>query len=181
MRHRIQDKKFNRDANQRKALFMGLLRNLAEQGSIVTTMARAKAVKRLADRMITTAKGNDLAARRTLHMFFGKRDVVNKLVDVIAPAMTDRTSGFVRVIDMGSRRGDNTPMARLEFTTQAGVRGSFKSEKPKTEKVKAVRVAKAAATKNEVVAEKKVEAEIKETKVAKAAEPKKKAKKEVAQ
>ncbi len=126
MRHRIQDKKFNRNTDQRKALFMGLLRNLTEQGSIVTTKARAKAVKRLADRMVSTAQGNDLAARRKLHMFFGKRDVVNKLVDVVAPAMTDRNSGFVRITDLGSRRGDNTPMVRLEFTTQAGERGLLK-------------------------------------------------------
>ncbi len=129
MRHRIQDKKFNRDANQRKALFMGLLRNLTEQGSIVTTMARAKAVKRLADRMVSTAQGNDLAARRKLHMFFGKRDVVNKLVDVVAPAMTDRKSGFVRITDLGSRRGDNTPMVRLEFVNQAGTRGQLTKDK----------------------------------------------------
>jgi len=131
MRHRIQDKKFNRDANQRKALFMGLLRNLTEQGSIVTTMARAKAVKRLADRMVTTASENDLAARRKLHMFFGKRDVSNKLVDVIAPAMSDRNSGFVRVTAMGNRRGDNTPMATLEFVTQAGTRGQLTKDKVK--------------------------------------------------
>lgn len=134
MRHRIQDKKFNRNTDQRKALFMGLLRNLTVHGSIVTTMPRAKAVKRLADRMVSTAAEKDLAARRKLHGFFGKRDIVNKLVDVVAPAMADRKSGFVRITDLGSRRGDNTPMVRLEFVTQAGVKGELSKKAVKAEK-----------------------------------------------
>ncbi len=146
MRHRIQDKKFNRDSNQRKALFMGLLRNLTVQGSIVTTMARAKAVKRLADRMVTTASANDVAARRKLHHTFGKRDVVNKLVDVVAPAMSDRKSGFVRVTAMGNRRGDNTPMATLEFVNQAGIRGQLTKTKEATPKVKSEKKALPAKT-----------------------------------
>ncbi|CAN5299013.1 hypothetical protein BH10PAT2_BH10PAT2_1220 [soil metagenome] len=163
MRHRIQDKKFNRDSNQRKALFMGLLRNLTVQGSIVTTMARAKAVKRLADRMVTTASGNDLASRRKLHKFFGKRDVVNKLVDVVAPAMVDRKSGFVRVTAMGNRRGDNTPMATLEFVTQAGTRGQLTKDRTAVKTVAADKV-KALPAKTE-----KIEAKEPKVKVAKPA------------
>jgi large subunit ribosomal protein L17 len=167
MRHRIQDKKFNRDSNHRKALFMGLLRNLTEQGSIVTTKARAKAVKRLADRMVHTAQGNDLASRRKLHMFFGKRDVANKLVDVVAPAMSDRNSGFVRITDLGSRRGDNTPMVRLEFTTQAGERGLLKKAVAKVKTAKAEKSVTPEITDAEVVTEEK------EAKPKAAAKPKK--------
>jgi large subunit ribosomal protein L17 len=108
MRHRVADKKFNRTSNERKALFSGLLRNLTEHGEIVTTLAKAKAVKRLADRMVSQAKANTVATRRLLHKRFGKRDVVSTLVEKVAPAMADRTSGFVSLTVIGPRRGDNT-------------------------------------------------------------------------
>lgn len=123
MRHRVADKKFNRDANQRKALFTGLLRNLTEHGEIVTTLAKAKAVKRLADRMVTQAKNNTVASRRVLHKRFGKRDVVSTLVERVAPAMADRNSGYVTLTTLGPRRGDNTPMAKLSFVKKAEVKG----------------------------------------------------------
>jgi large subunit ribosomal protein L17 len=123
MRHRVADKKFNRDSNARKALFTGLLRNLVERGSIVTTQARAKAIKPLADRMVSQAQESTLASRRLLHMTFGKRDVVNTLVDVIAPAMKARTSGFTRITMVGNRRGDNTPMVKIEFSDMPATLG----------------------------------------------------------
>ncbi len=130
MRHRIADKKFNRDANERKALFSGLLRNLAEHGEIVTTLAKAKAVKRLADRMVSQAKNKTVASRRRLHKSFGKRDIVSSLVERIAPAMADRTSGYVMVTPMGPRRGDNTQMAKIAFVKKAEGK-SLKNPHPK--------------------------------------------------
>lgn len=141
MRHRVADKKFNRDANERKALFSGLLRNLTEHGEIVTTLAKAKAVKRLADRMVSQAKTNTVASRRILHKRFGKRDVVSTLVERVAPAMADRTSGFVTVTALGPRRGDNTPMARLAFVKQTE-RKSLKNPQPKTTAPKAKKTVK---------------------------------------
>jgi large subunit ribosomal protein L17 len=115
MRHRVQDKKFNRNSNERKALLNGLLRALVERGSIETTLVKGKVLKRLADRVISRAKDDTLNSRRVLHRTFGKRDVVNTLVEVVAPAAAKRTSGFTRVIPMGKRRGDNTPMVRVEL------------------------------------------------------------------
>jgi large subunit ribosomal protein L17 len=144
MRHRVADKKFNRDANARKALFTGLLRNLVERGSIVTTQARAKAIKPLADRMVSQAQEGTLAARRTLHMTFGKRDVVNTLVEVIAPAMKARTSGFTRITVVGNRRGDNTPMAKIEFSDMPATLG-LRSSKEYPKKAKVAKAAKPAA------------------------------------
>jgi len=123
MRHRVADKKFNRDANHRKAMFTGLLRNLTEHGEIVTTLAKAKAMKRLADQMVTRAKKDTVASRRTLHKRFGKRDVVSSLVDRVAPAMADRTSGYVKITPMGPRRGDNTPMASIAFVKKSEQQG----------------------------------------------------------
>jgi large subunit ribosomal protein L17 len=138
MRHRVADKKFNRNANARKALFTGLLRNLAEHGSIVTTRARAKAIKPLVDRMVSQAQDSSLASRRLLHETFGKRDVVNTLVDVIAPKMKDRTSGFTRIIPFGNRRGDNTPMVKMEFSDKPE-NLSLSSGKEYPKKVKATK------------------------------------------
>jgi large subunit ribosomal protein L17 len=134
MRHRVQDKKFNRDSNARKALFTGLLRNLIEHGSIVTTHSRAKAVKGLIDRSVSQAKDNSLASRRLLHRTFGKRDVVNTLVDKVAPAHQDRTSGFTRIEALGPRRGDNTSMAKVSFVNQVEGIGTLKSGKTYEEK-----------------------------------------------
>ncbi len=142
MRHKIHDKKFNRDSNAREALFEGLLRNLTLHGEITTTLAKAKAIRGMADKLVTQAKDNSLASRRLLHQKFGKRDVANTLVDRIAPALTDRTSGYVRVVPLGNRRGDNTPMAKVSFVNKPAA-GGLKSGKKFNKPSKAEKVAKA--------------------------------------
>ena len=155
MRHRVQDKKFNRDANERKALISGMLRNLTEHGEITTTLARAKMIKRLADKLITQAKVDTIASRRLLHRTFGKRDVVNTLVERVAPALKDRNSGYTRIVPMGTRRGDNTEMVRLSWVNLSEKQG-LKSGKEYKEKA-VVKVAKVEA-KAEVKAEKSLKA-----------------------
>ena len=171
MRHRVQDKKFNRDANARKSLLTGLLRNLTEHGEITTTRVKGKEVKRLADKMMSTARGGSLESRRRLHRIFGKRDVVNTLVDRVAPAMTDRTSGFTRLETVGNRRGDNTAMVRLSWVNAPATVGSLKNAdkskwatKAEKKEAKPAKVAKPAvkqeapaAAKSKVVAKVKVE------------------------
>jgi large subunit ribosomal protein L17 len=142
MRHRVADKKFNRDANERKALLSGLLRALVERGTIVTTRARAKVLKRLADRVIGQAKDSSLASRRLLHTTFGKRDVVNTLVDVIAPAMKDRNSGYTTMSVIGSRRGDNTTMVKMALVNiPANLSLQSGKEYPKAKKIAAAKPA----------------------------------------
>jgi large subunit ribosomal protein L17 len=123
MRHRVDAKQFNRDANHRKALMMNLVRNLLENGFMVTTIAKAKITKRLADKYIHTAQTDSIASRRNLHRVFGKRDIVNTLVEKIAPAMKDRQSGFVTSSVVGPRRGDNTTMIRLELINKPATTG----------------------------------------------------------
>jgi large subunit ribosomal protein L17 len=147
MRHRVIDKKFNRDANQRKALLTGLLRALVEQGEIVTTRVKAKALRRLADRVVHRAQTDTLNSRRVLHRTFGKRDVVNTLVDRVAPLMNDRSSGFTTLTNMGNRRGDNTPMVKIAFIKQADQKGlkSGRTYEPKVAKGTKAAPAKAAA------------------------------------
>lgn len=115
MRHRVKAKHFNRDTKGRKALFKNLLSALFEHGAIETTEPKAKAIKRLADKVIGRAMPGTLNARRILERFFGSKQVVNRVVDAVAPAMKGRNSGFTRIIRLGNRRGDDAEMVKLEL------------------------------------------------------------------
>lgn len=127
MRHRVAKRHFNRDTNARKALLSGLLRNLVEQGEVVTTTSKAKEIKRLMDKIVGQAKNDTLVSRRNLHKIFGKRDVVNTLVDRIAPAMGDRISGFTTISGEGIRRGDSADLSRIKFVVEIDKVGTLKS------------------------------------------------------
>jgi len=119
MRHRLKGKKLNRSTKHRRALFKNLISALVEHGEIKTTLAKAKAVKGLVDKLITTAKKGTLHHRRQLASFFGKRQPANKLVEDIAPKLKSRTSGYTRIVRLGRRTGDNAMMAKLELVSQA--------------------------------------------------------------
>lgn len=123
MRHRVASKQLQRDTKHRSALIMNLMRQLIEHGSITTTSAKAKVVQPVADKLMTKAKKGDVAARRSLHSFFGKRDVVNTLVDKIAPVMSDRTSGFTRITEVGTRSGDSATLVTLAWVSQPATQG----------------------------------------------------------
>ncbi len=142
MRHQVKIKHFNRDTKARKALLRGLVRSFIEYGYITTTVAKAKEARRLSDRLISKARKGDLNTKRVLHRFFGKRDIVNTLVDKIAPMFPKRNSGFSRIIKLGKRRGDNTAMARLELVKQKPDH-TLKSGKKYPSKVKKAAVKKA--------------------------------------
>ncbi|NCO12043.1 MAG: 50S ribosomal protein L17 [Candidatus Pacebacteria bacterium CG_4_10_14_3_um_filter_34_15] len=175
MRHRVKIKHFNRDSKARKALFKGLVRSLVEHGSIVTTENKAKEIKRIADKIISKAKVDTLATRRLLHKFFGRRDVVNSLVDRIAPEFSDKNSGFTTIEDAGLRRGDNTKLSKLSLTKVPSRIGTLKAEKKPAEKVAKKPVAKKTVAKKAVA--KKTVAKKAPTK--KAVATKKKSKKEI--
>ncbi len=148
MRHRIKGKKLNRDTNHRKMLLRNLVRSLVEVGEITTTEAKAKETKRLADKYIGKAKADTVATRRVLHSFFGKRDVVNTLVERVAPLFGDRASGFTTLKKAGTRRGDNTGLVTLALVKKPEGVGTLK-------KVAAAVVAKKTATKVEKTVAKK--------------------------
>lgn len=157
MRHRVKAKHFNRDSNARKALFKSLLANLFEHGAIETTEEKAKQVKRLADKLIHRALPRTLHARRILERFFGSKRVVNQLVDGIAPNMTDRVTGFTRITRLGSRRGDDSTMVKIELVAPIADKAVVaKSEPVKEEKTEA-KAAKPAAKKAAKPAAKKAE------------------------
>lgn len=115
MKHRIKAKHFNRDAKSRKALLKNLLRDFFTHGYITTSEGRVKEIARLADKLISKAKAGTLTARRDLHEIFGRRDVVNALVDKIAPAFADKKSGFSTIEKIAARRGDGTILFKLSL------------------------------------------------------------------
>ncbi|MCC6711380.1 MAG: 50S ribosomal protein L17 [Candidatus Pacebacteria bacterium] len=129
MRHRQKTKQLGRDTKSRKALLRNLVRSLVEHGQVETTEAKAKEVKRWADKLIGKAQTDSLAVRRQLHTFFGKRDVVNTLVDKVAPAMKDRKSGFSKIEKIGNRRGDNSKVVMLSLVEKAAQKVGLKAPK----------------------------------------------------
>lgn len=118
MRHRVKGKALSRNTKQRQALFKGMLKSLFEEGAIETTEAKAKVIRRLADKVISKAKPGTLNARRTLEHFFGSKQIVNRIVDGVAPALKDRKSGFTTLTRLGRRRGDDSSMVKLELVSQ---------------------------------------------------------------
>ena len=106
-------------------MLTNLVRSLFEHGEIETTQAKAKEVKRWADKLIPFAQENSLSSKRKLHEFFGKRDVVNTAVKVIAPAVGDRKSGFTTIETIGTRRGDSALMSKLSLVNKPANLGSF--------------------------------------------------------
>jgi large subunit ribosomal protein L17 len=115
MRHKVDGRHFGRTANQRKALLRGLLASLIKYERIETTVAKAKAIKELADRLVTFGKKGDLHSRRIALSYLPDRELVRKLFTEIAPRFSDRNSGYVRVVRTGFRIKDSAPMAILEF------------------------------------------------------------------
>lgn len=114
-------RKLGRNMSQRKALLRDLVTDLIINGRIETTLYKAKELQRLADRMVTLGKAGDLAARRQaaemirFEMADENQYAIQKLFSEIAPKYMDRNGGYTRVLKTGPRRGDNSPMAIIEF------------------------------------------------------------------
>ena len=115
MRHRRAGKKLGRDSAHRKALYSGLAGALIEHGRIKTTEAKAKAVKPVAEQMITLGRRGDLAARRQALAFLRSQDVVHKLFAEVGPRFADRPGGYSRIVKIGPRPGDAADMVYLEL------------------------------------------------------------------
>ncbi len=108
-------RKLGRNTGHRKAMLRNLVTSLFRDNRIETTETRAKEVKSIAEKLITLAKRNDLAARRQCLEYIYEEEVVRKLFDSIAPKYADRAGGYTRTVKTGFRRGDAAPMAILEL------------------------------------------------------------------
>jgi large subunit ribosomal protein L17 len=130
MRHQKAGKKFNRDSKARAALLRSLAYALVREGHVVTTEPKAKTLRGLADRLMTTAKKGDLSARRNLQNFFGKRDAANTLIDRLAPLHQDRNSGYTTIQAVGVRAGDNAEMYEVRWMNMPSETGHLKNPTP---------------------------------------------------
>lgn len=114
-RHGYQGTKFHRERDQREALIKSLAEALIINGSIQTTLAKAKAVVPYVEKLITKAKKGDLHNRRQVIAALQTTDTAHLLVDAIAPKLSGRDSGHLRITRIENRRGDNAEMARVSF------------------------------------------------------------------
>jgi large subunit ribosomal protein L17 len=129
MRHRKNREILGRTSSHRKATLAALVNGLIEQKRIKTTLTKAKAARRLADRMVTLGKRSTLAARRRALSALQHKEHVSRLFDEIAPQCADRAGGYTRVVRLGRRKSDSSEMAILEWVDIAPPEKKPKSEK----------------------------------------------------
>jgi large subunit ribosomal protein L17 len=115
VRHQRKGKKLGRDSSHRKALYSNLAGALIEHGRIKTTEAKAKAVKPIAEKMITLGRRGDLAARRQALAYLRSQEVVHQLFAEVAPRFAERPGGYSRIVKIGPRYGDAAEMVYLEL------------------------------------------------------------------
>jgi large subunit ribosomal protein L17 len=115
VRHQRTGKKLGRDPAHRKALYANLAGALIEHGRIKTTVTKAKAVRPIAEQMITLGRRGDIHARRQAVAFLRSKDVVHKLFTEVGPSFATRPGGYTRIVRIGPRQGDASEMAYLEL------------------------------------------------------------------
>lgn len=115
MQHNRAGRKLRRTTSHRLAMFSNQLASLMTHERIETTLMKAKELRPLAEKLITTAKSDGLAARRRVQRWIPDRDTVKRVFETIAPRFVDRPGGYTRILRLGNRRGDNAEVAILEF------------------------------------------------------------------
>jgi large subunit ribosomal protein L17 len=115
MRHQKKTIKLGRTAEHRKALLANQVCSLIKHHRIRTTLAKAKATRPFAERMVTLAKDGSLHARRTALAFLRQKDAVTKLFEEVGPRAAERQGGYTRIVKLGFRRSDAAPVAILEW------------------------------------------------------------------
>ncbi len=151
MRHQKKTVKLGRTAEHRKALLANQVCSLIEHQRIKTTLAKAKAVRPLAEKMVTLGRKNSLHARRTALSVLRHKESVKKLFDQIAPRTAERNGGYTRIIRLGQRKSDSAPMAFIEWVDAAGADETSAAETGK--KAKAGKGKAAKPTKGEAAAD----------------------------
>ena len=138
MRHRVFGKKLGRDYDHRRALFKNLARGfLASKGRIRTTLAKAKAVQPLIERIISRAGRGDLASRRWLFRHFQDQHLVNEIVNSFGEHFKERKGGYTRIVKLKRRKGDDAVIVRLEVVEE--LKSKEKTAKARVKKKKEVK------------------------------------------
>ena len=115
MRHRKKGKILGREKAPRKALLRNLATSIIIYEKVKTTKAKAKAVKPIVEKLVTTAKKNDLNARRKLLETLYHKKAVKKALEILGPRYKERKGGYTRIINLGRRQGDNAEIVQIEF------------------------------------------------------------------
>ncbi len=121
MRHRRNTTKLKRNTAHRKSLLANLACSLIEHGRIKTTLGKAKALRPVAEKLVTQAKRNDLHSRRLAIAFLRQKGAVSKLFAEVAPLAADRPGGYCRITKLGQRMTDAAPMAIIEWVDQPAI------------------------------------------------------------
>ena len=130
MRHRVEGRKFGREMDARRLMMRNLVKSMIEHGQLKTTLPKAKEMREYVERIITYGKNDTVHSRRLAYSVLGDRTLVKKVFDEIAPAFEGRNGGYTRVLKAGFRKGDNAPMAIIQFVEESTI-------KPKKNAIKA--------------------------------------------
>ena len=133
MRHGFRGRRFNRTSEHRLAMFANMSAALIKHEQIVTTLAKAKDLRRVMDKYITLAKKGDLHSRRIAASRMGDEAMVKKLFDTLAPRYKNRSGGYTRVMKAGFRYGDAAPMAVIELVDRDTAAKGLDSGPPQNE------------------------------------------------
>ena len=115
MRHRVDRRRLGRYGSPRMAMLANMTSSLFLEGRITTTVTRAKELRRVAEKLITRAKGETLHDRRIVLSRLPHKPAVVKLFDELAPRYANRPGGYTRIVKLGYRKGDASPMAVIEL------------------------------------------------------------------
>jgi len=118
MRHNKSGRRLGRNSSHRNAMMRNMVTSLLEHERVTTTDARAKELRKVAERLITLGKRGDLHARRQASSVIRSKKVVAKLFDQVGPRFKDRPGGYTRIIKLGNRLGDNAPQSIIELVEE---------------------------------------------------------------
>jgi large subunit ribosomal protein L17 len=130
MRHKVRGRSFGRATGHRDAMLENLVKSLVQHERINTTLAKAKEIRSLAERVITFGKNGSVHHRRLAFKVLGDRTLVKKVFDELAPGYLNRKGGYLRVLKNGFRHGDCAPMAVIEFVEREQISASSENIKP---------------------------------------------------
>ena len=128
MRHRKANKNLSRNASHRKAMLRNMVTSLFRFGQLETTDAKAKELRRVAEKMITLSKRGDLHARRQALAFMKDKSVTHKLFEELRENYLDRQGGYVRVVKKGARKGDAAPISVIQILPKEEEKSSGKKK-----------------------------------------------------
>ncbi len=135
MRHRNSGRKLGKTSDHKKAMLRNMVTSFLKEEKIITTDAKAKELRGVADKMITLGKAGTLHARRQAESYIRVKDTTKKLFDEIAPRFADRNGGYTRIVKVGNRVGDSAAISMIELVVKA------EDKKPKATKDKAAKKA----------------------------------------